>query len=101
EQIEALRLPSPRLNLLVPDAATDEIVTELLTTLTPADAGGVALLYPTDRTLVTRPQVRVPEGPVFFLLALLRAVSPPDDAEAAPGHIRMTDRGLSRASRKP
>lgn len=82
EQIEALRLPSPWLNLLVPDAATDEVVTELLTTLTPADAGGVALLYPTDRTLLTRPQVRVPEGPVFFLLALLRAVSPPDDAEA-------------------
>ena len=82
EQIEALRLPSPWLNLFVPDAATDEIVTELLTTLTPADAGGVALLYPTHRSLITRPQVMVPEGQVFFLLALLRAVSPPDDAEA-------------------
>lgn len=58
------------------------MVTELLTTLTPADAGGVALLYPTTRSLITRPQVVVPEGPVFFLLALLRAVSPPDDAEA-------------------
>ena len=82
EQIEALRLPSPWLNVFLPDAATDEIVTELLTTLTPADAGGVALLYPTNRSLITRPQVVVPEGPVFFLLALLRAVSPPDDAEA-------------------
>ncbi|MCP2263469.1 FAD-binding protein [Promicromonospora thailandica] len=82
EQIEALRLPGPWLNVLIPDAATDEIVTDLLTTLTPADAGGVALLYPTDRTLIRRPQVQVPEGPVFFLLALLRAVSPPDDAEA-------------------
>ena len=82
EQIEALQLPSPWLNVFVPDAATDEIVTELLTTLTPADAGGVALLYPTNRSLLTRPQVMVPEGPVFFLLALLRAVSPPDDAEA-------------------
>ncbi|GAB2463727.1 hypothetical protein GCM10027063_01300 [Promicromonospora xylanilytica] len=82
EQIEALRLPSPWLNVLVPDEATDEIVTELLTTLTPADAGGVALLYPTNGSLITRPQVMVPQGPVFFLLALLRAVSPPDDAEA-------------------
>ncbi|MEU4363732.1 FAD-binding protein [Promicromonospora sp. NPDC023987] len=82
EQIEALRLPSPWLNVFIPDATTDEVVTELLTTLTPADAGGVALLYPTNRSLITRPQVVVPEGPVFFLLALLRAVSPPDDAEA-------------------
>ncbi|MFJ3403114.1 FAD-binding protein [Promicromonospora sp. NPDC090134] len=82
EQIEALRLPGPWLNVFLPDAATDEIVTELLTTLTPADAGGVALLYPARRSLITRPQVRVPDGEVFFLLALLRAVSPPDDAEA-------------------
>lgn len=82
EQIEALRLPGPWLNAFLPDAATDEIVTELLTTLTPADAGGVALLYPARSSLITRPQVRVPDGEVFFLLALLRAVSPPDDAEA-------------------
>lgn len=82
EQIEALRLPGPWLNAFIPDAATDEIVTDLLTTLTPADAGGVALLYPTSRAPITRPQVMVPDGPVFFLLALLRAVSPPDDAEA-------------------
>ncbi len=82
EQIEALRLPGPWLNAFIPDAATDEIVTDLLTTLTPADAGGVALLYPVSKAPITRPQVIVPNGPVFFLLALLRAVSPPDDAEA-------------------
>lgn len=82
EQIAALRLPGPWLNLFIPDEATDEIVTELLATLTPADAGGVALLYPARRALVTRPQVVLPDAPVFFLLALLRAVSPPDDAEA-------------------
>lgn len=82
EQIAALRLPGPWFNAFVPDLATDELVTELLTTLTPADAGGIALLYPANSSLITRPQVMVPEGPVFFLLALLRAVSPPDDAEA-------------------
>jgi cytokinin dehydrogenase len=82
EQIEALHLPQPWLNVFIPDEATDEIVTELLTTLTPADAGGVGLLYPTTRARITRPQVMVPDGSVFFLLALLRAVSPPDDAEA-------------------
>ena len=82
EQVAALRLAGPWLNVFVPDAATDQIVTELLSTLTPADAGGVALLYPTNRALITRPQVQVPDGPVFFLLALLRAVSPPDDARA-------------------
>jgi FAD/FMN-containing dehydrogenase len=82
QQVAALRLPSPWLNVFVPDAATDQIVTELLTTLTPADSGGIALLYPTNRSRLTRPQVIVPEGPVFFLLALLRAVSPPDDARA-------------------
>ena len=70
------------LNVLIPDPATDEILADLLTTLTPADAGGVALLYPTTRSRITRPQVMLPEGQVFFLLALLRAVSPPDGATA-------------------
>ena len=82
QQTEALRLPGPWINLFLPDGATDEIVMELLSTLSPTDAGGVALLYPAPRSLITRPQVMVPDSPVFFVLALMRAVSPPDDAAA-------------------
>jgi FAD/FMN-containing dehydrogenase len=41
----------------------------------------VVLLYPVPNELINRPLVRLPDSPVVFLLALLRAVSPPSDAE--------------------
>ncbi|MGB3444903.1 MAG: FAD-binding protein [Actinophytocola sp.] len=81
QQLMALRMPGPWINLFLPDEATDEYVAELLTETTPADAGGVILLYPVLNSLIHEPFVRLPDSPVVFLLALLRAVSPPSDAE--------------------
>lgn len=81
QQLMALRLPGPWINLFLPDAATDAYVSSVLATTTPADVGGVVLLYPVPRSRIRQPFVRLPDSPVVFLLALLRAVSPPDDAE--------------------
>jgi FAD/FMN-containing dehydrogenase len=81
QQLLALRLPGPWINVFLPDEATDQYMTELMSTLTPADAGGVVLLYPVPREEFTRPFVTLPDSPVIFLLALLRAVNPPDQAE--------------------
>ena len=81
QQLMALRLPGPWINVFLPDEATDQYMTELMTTLTPADAGGVVLLYPVPREEFTRPFVTLPDSPVIFLLALLRAVNPPNEAE--------------------
>ncbi len=81
EQLKALNLPGPWINVFLPDGATDEYVANVLATTPPADAGGVVLLYPVPNELINRPLVRLPESPVVFLLALLRAVSPPSDAE--------------------
>ncbi|WP_460756863.1 FAD-binding protein [Myceligenerans cantabricum] len=80
EQIEAAGLGAPWINLLVPDAAADAVVAGLADSLTPADAVGVALVYPIDGALLTRPNVRVPEGSVVYTVALLRVVDPADEA---------------------
>ncbi len=81
EQLKALNLPGPWINVFLPDGATDEYVRHVLEITPPADAGGVVLLYPVPNELINRPLVRLPDSPVVFLLALLRAVSPPNDAE--------------------
>jgi FAD/FMN-containing dehydrogenase len=81
QQLMALRLPGPWINVFIPDEATDAYAAQILAETTPADAGGVVLLYPVSRDLIRRPFVCLPDSPVVFLLALLRAVNPPDDAE--------------------
>lgn len=81
QQLMALRLPGPWINIFIPDAETDAYVEDLLAETTPADAGGVILLYPVPNALIRQPFVRLPDSPVVFLLALLRAVSPPSEAE--------------------
>lgn len=81
QQLKALDLPGPWINLFLPDEATDAYVEHVLEITPPADAGGVVLLYPVSNDLIDRPLVRLPDSPVVFLLALLRAVSPPSDAE--------------------
>jgi cytokinin dehydrogenase len=42
---------------------------------------GMVLLYPVRRELIREPFVRLPDSPVVWLLAVLRAVSPPNEAE--------------------
>ena len=81
EQIKALNLPGPWINVFLPDQATDDYVADVLATTPPPDAGGVILLYPVPNELINRPFVRLPNSPVVFLLAILRAVSPPNDAD--------------------
>jgi FAD/FMN-containing dehydrogenase len=81
QQLKALDLPGPWINVFLPDGATNAYVSHVLDVTPPADAGGVVLLYPVKNDLIDRPLVRLPDSPVVFLLALLRAVSPPSDAE--------------------
>lgn len=81
QQLKALDLPGPWINVFLPAAATNEYVEHVLATTPPADAGGVILLYPVSNAVINRPLVRLPDSPVVFLLALLRAVSPPNDAD--------------------
>jgi cytokinin dehydrogenase len=81
QQLKALDLPGPWINVFLPDEATNAYVQHVLDITPPADAGGVVLLYPVPNELINRPMVRLPDSPVVFLLALLRAVSPPSDAE--------------------
>lgn len=83
EQIKAQRLPSPGMDLFLPDDATESFAAEILAGLTPEDTGGgVVLLYPVPRNRLTRPFVPVPDSEVVFLMSILRVVNPPDDAVA-------------------
>ncbi|MFE0256266.1 FAD-binding protein [Streptomyces sp. NPDC059010] len=69
----------PWLNLLLPGARTADITREILASLTPDDVGpGLVLLYPIRRERLTAPFLRVPDDPVPYLFAILRA-TPPDD----------------------
>lgn len=80
QQLLPLRLPGPWINVFIPDEATEAYVGDVLSSTRPADAS-VVLLYPVPRELVRQPFVRLPNSPVVFLLALLRAVAPPNDQE--------------------
>lgn len=75
QELMALRLPGPWLNVFIPDETVEAYVEEVLAS--PADAG-VALLYPVRRELIQEPFVRLPNSPVVFLLALLRAANEAD-----------------------
>lgn len=81
EQLKPLGLPGPWINVFIPSSATDAYVSSVLADLAPADAGGVVLLYPIPTARVRAPFVRLPDAPVAFLLAILRTVSPPNDAD--------------------
>jgi FAD/FMN-containing dehydrogenase len=81
QELMALRFPGPWINVFVPDEATDAYVASVLAETTPADAGGVILLYPVLRSLIRAPFVSLPDSEVVFLLGLLRAVVPPSEAE--------------------
>jgi FAD/FMN-containing dehydrogenase len=74
--------PHPWLNIFLPDAATADYVTSVTDSLTLADIGasGVVLLYPVRTERLTAPLVRVPEGELAFLFAILRTASPDTDA---------------------
>jgi FAD/FMN-containing dehydrogenase len=81
QQLMALKLPGPWINIFIPDEAVESYASTVLSTTTPADAGGVVLLYPVRRDLIHEPFVRLPDSDVVFLLAMLRTVTPPDDPQ--------------------
>jgi FAD/FMN-containing dehydrogenase len=82
--------PHPWLNVFLPDAATDDLVTSVIADLTLADVGasGVVLLYPVPTARLREPLLRVPEGELTFLFTLLRTASP--DTGALPAATMLT-----------
>lgn len=74
--------PHPWLNLFLPDAVTDSLVTSVISDLTTADVGvsGVILLYPVPRSRLRAPLLRVPDGELVFLFTLLKTASPGADS---------------------
>jgi cytokinin dehydrogenase len=83
QQLMALRLPGPWLNVFIPDETVESYVSSVLAVTSPADAGGVVLLYPIPRAVAREPFVRLPNSEVVFLMALLRAVNPPNESETS------------------
>ncbi|HEV3171514.1 MAG TPA: FAD-binding protein [Actinocrinis sp.] len=83
--------PHPWLNLFLPDAATDGYVTTAMAGLTTADIGasGVVLLYPVPTAKLTAPLLRVPDGELTFLFAVLRTAAP--DTGALPAATMVAD----------
>jgi cytokinin dehydrogenase len=78
QQLLPLRLPAPWINVFIPDEGVEQYAAAVLPTTAPSD---VVLLYPVRRELIREPFVRLPDSPVVWLLAVLRAVSPPNEAE--------------------
>jgi cytokinin dehydrogenase len=81
QQLLPLKLPGPWINVFVPDQAVEAYAKSVLATTTPADAGGVVLLYPVRRSQIRAPFVRLPPSEIVFLLAMLRTVTTPDDPQ--------------------
>ncbi|MEV5533579.1 FAD-binding protein [Streptomyces prunicolor] len=71
----------PWLNVVMPGRRTAEVAGTLLDALTPADLGpGVVLLYPLLREHLHTPLLRMPDDPMPYLFAVLRAAPPEDTA---------------------
>jgi cytokinin dehydrogenase len=77
--------PHPWLNVLLPDSAADDVLEQVMAELNPADLGefGLVLTYPV-RTAT--PNLRVPDKPLTFLLALLLTAETDEDL------VRITER---------
>ncbi|XVV02700.1 FAD-binding protein [Actinosynnema sp. CA-248983] len=86
--------PHPWNNLLVPDHAVEDIVTQTLSEMDREALGdsGLVLLYPLPRARLRTPQLHTPATPIIFLLALLRAAPPnaPDTLNRMLEHNRRT-----------
>jgi cytokinin dehydrogenase len=66
----------PWLNLFLPDAVVEEFVAELRPSRAELGNSGLILLYPFRRDRVRTPLVRLPDGEIVWLLALLRVSDP-------------------------
>ncbi|RZQ60455.1 FAD-binding protein [Amycolatopsis suaedae] len=72
--------PHPWLNVLLPDEAVQEVVSETVAETGRAELGaaGLVLLYPVPAARLTTPLLRRPDGELVWLFALLRTGSPDD-----------------------
>lgn len=71
-------LPHPWLNLFLPAHAAPGLIASFLDRTTSADMGqGPILIYPFRRARHTRRYPVLPDGPVCFLVSLLRTAVPP------------------------
>ncbi|MFI9587205.1 FAD-binding protein [Streptomyces sp. NPDC052236] len=70
----------PWLNLLLPGDRAAELSRTLLDELAGQKVGGVVLLYPLVRRHLRSPLLRVPDDPVPYLMAVLWALDPADQA---------------------
>lgn len=90
--------PHPWSNLLLPDHAAEHLIAQTLTELTPDDLGdtGVVLIYPVPREPFHTPRLTLPDTPIAFLFALLRA-APPDEPTELRRMIKSNDELHERA----
>ncbi|WP_161492769.1 FAD-binding protein [Spirosoma sp. 209] len=79
------QLPHPWLDLFVPDSAVMHVSTDILTQLdnTTFGPGSLLLFYPFNRDTLHCPLFRVPDGPTFVLVDILRTIAPDPDLMAA------------------
>ncbi|HEX3763892.1 MAG TPA: FAD-binding protein [Kofleriaceae bacterium] len=95
KSIGVWQLPHPWITLFLPAAATGAYVSNVLSTLTPADTGqGPILLYPFDPAKLTRPLFRAPAAPAAFQFSILRTAAPATSAVIAAmlaGNRRLYD----------
>jgi FAD/FMN-containing dehydrogenase len=84
KSIGVWQLPHPWITLFLPAGETSVYVSNVLSTLTPADTGqGPILFYPFDTTKLSRPLFRVPASRAAFQLSVLRTAAPPTPAVIA------------------
>ena len=79
-QIGVWFLPHPWVDLFVPARHVVPFVDAVLSGETPATTGeGPILLYPFRSRRVRAPMMELPNGPIVYLLAILRTTIPPTD----------------------
>jgi cytokinin dehydrogenase len=83
--------PHPWIDLFLPDTQADALITATMADLGENDIGasGVVLFYPVPRARFTHPLLRMPDGELTFLFAVLRTASP--DTDALPAATMLAD----------
>lgn len=99
------RLVKPWFDVWLPDSTVEGYVGNVLPTLTPRDVGpgGLVLLFPTKRSRLTRPFLRVPEGDgngwVYLFDVLTTSAAPGPDPSFAAEMVQRNDRYFAAAGR--
>ena len=83
--------PHPWIDLFLPDSQADALISTTMADLGENDIGasGVVLFYPVPKARFTHPLLRIPDGELSFLFAVLRTASP--DTDALPAATMLAD----------